>query len=72
MEAITHDEIIRLSPQERLILIEQIWDSLDETAIPLPNSQQEELTRRLASLDDDRQQSMTWEQLQTELARRCP
>jgi putative addiction module component (TIGR02574 family) len=72
MEAITHDDITRLSTQERLTLIEQLWDSLDESAIPLPNSQQEELTRRLESLDDDRQQAMTWEQLCPELARRCP
>jgi putative addiction module component (TIGR02574 family) len=72
MKAITHDELIRLSPQVRLVLIEQIWDSLDETAIPLPNIQKDGLTRWLVLLDDDLQQFMTWKQLRTELARHCP
>ena len=72
MDALTHDEIIRLSPQERLTLIGQLWESLDESTIPLPDSQQAELSRRLASLDDARSQAMTWEQLRIELAQRCP
>ncbi|BAC89631.1 addiction module protein [Gloeobacter violaceus] len=70
MDALSQDEITRLTPQERLALIEQLWDSLDESAIPLPDSQQAELSRRLVSLHDDRSQALTWEQLRSELARR--
>jgi putative addiction module component (TIGR02574 family) len=41
--------ICDLSPEERLRLIEELWDSLNETAgsVPLTNAQREELDRRL-------------------------
>jgi putative addiction module component (TIGR02574 family) len=29
MPTLTHDEITRLSPEERLTLIRELWDSLD-------------------------------------------
>ena len=72
MQMLTPDEIARLSPQERLVLIGQLWDSLHDADIPLQAAQQAELTRRLATLDHDRQHAVTWEQLRAELARRCP
>jgi putative addiction module component (TIGR02574 family) len=69
---LTPDEITRLSPDERLALIEQLWDSLDDDQVPLTPAQQAELERRLATLDHDRAQSMTSETLKAELAQRCP
>jgi putative addiction module component (TIGR02574 family) len=69
---LTPDEITRLSPDERLALIAQLWDSLDSDQIPLTMAQQEELERRLARLDDDREQSVTWDALKAELEQRCP
>ena len=69
---LTHDEISRLSPQERLTLIEQLWDSLTDADIPLTPAQQAELERRLATLDHDRAQAVTWDSLKAELAQRCP
>jgi putative addiction module component (TIGR02574 family) len=54
---LTHDEIIRLSPDERLALIAQLWDSLDDNQVQLTPAQQAELERRLATLDRDRTQS---------------
>jgi len=66
------DELARLSPEERLALIGQLWDSLSDNDVPLPEAQQAELSRRLSSLDQDRSQAITWEQLRTELARRRP
>ena len=68
---LTHDEITRLSPDERLALIAQLWDSLDDQ-LQLTPSQLAELERRLATLDQDRAQSVTWETLKAELERRCP
>ncbi|MGA9527752.1 MAG: addiction module protein [Terriglobales bacterium] len=65
-------ELTRLSPEERLALIGQLWDSLSDHDIPLPEAQQTELARRLSSLDQDRGQAVTWEQLRAELARRRP
>jgi putative addiction module component (TIGR02574 family) len=72
MERLDSDELARLSPEERLALIGQLWDSLSDTDVPLPEAQQAELARRLSSLDQDRTQAVTWEQLRAELARRRP
>jgi putative addiction module component (TIGR02574 family) len=69
---LTPDEIARLSPDERLVLIAQLWDSLKDAQIPLTAVQQAELERRLARLDRDRTQSVTWETLKAELAQRRP
>lgn len=69
---LTRDEITRLSPDERLTLIAQLWDSLEEDQVPLTTAQQAELERRLATLDHDRAQSVSWETLKAELEQRCP
>ena len=67
---LTQDEIVRLSPAERLTLIAQLWDSLDDDDVPLTPAQQTELDRRLATLADDRATSVTWEALKAELQQR--
>ena len=69
---LTRDEITRLSPDERLALIAQLWDSLDDHQVPLRPVHQAELERRLTTLDQDRAQSLTWETLKAELEQRCP
>ena len=70
MASLNSYELARLSPEERLALIGQLWDSLSDADVQLPEAQQAELARRLASLDQDRAQAVTWEQLRAELARR--
>jgi putative addiction module component (TIGR02574 family) len=72
MEVLTSDEIIRLTPPERIALIAQLWDSLEDDQLPLTNTQQTELESRLASLDEDRQNGVTWAALKAELEQRCP
>jgi putative addiction module component (TIGR02574 family) len=72
MGLLTRDEIVRLSPPERLALIAQLWDSLEQDRLPLTKAQQTELERRLASLDRDRGQGLTWAALKAELEHRCP
>ena len=69
---LTQEEITRLSPDERLSLIAQLWDSLEDHQVQLTPAQQAELERRLATLDDDRAQSVTWEAIKAELEQRCP
>jgi putative addiction module component (TIGR02574 family) len=46
-------DIATLSQEERLRLLEQLWDSLSSTpeAIPLTDAQREELDRRLDELE---------------------
>ena len=72
MEILTRDEIARFSSPERLELIGQLWDSLEREPFPLTRAQEEELARRLASLDQDRREGITWAALKAELEQRCP
>ena len=72
MELLTSEEIVRLSPSERMALIAQLWDSLEDNELPVAAAQQAELERRLASLDQDRSKGITWATLKAELEQRCP
>ena len=72
MEILSHDEVARLTPPERLALISQLWDSLEDKQLPLTAAQQVELDRRLATLDQDRREGITWAALKAELEQRCP
>ncbi len=72
MEVLTQDQIARLSPAERLGLIEQLWDSLDHDQIPLTEPQRAELDRRLATLEEDRRDGITRASLKAKLEERCP
>jgi putative addiction module component (TIGR02574 family) len=72
MELLTHDELVRLTPSERLALISQLWDSLEEDDLPLTAARRAELDRRLATLEQDRREGITWATLKAELEQRCP
>ncbi len=72
MGLLTPDEIGRLTPPERLVLIAQLWDSLEHEQLPLTQAQQSELEHRLTSLDKDRRDGVTWAALKAELEQRCP
>jgi len=66
------DEIVRLSPPERIELIAQLWDSLEAEQLSLTERQRAELENRLSSLDRDRKNGVTWTTLKAELEQRCP
>ena len=72
MRALTAEEIDRLSPEERLALIGELWDSLDDSEIPLTPAQTAELERRLASFESERDKGVSWEALKRELRQRQP
>jgi putative addiction module component (TIGR02574 family) len=72
MQSLTHDELVRLTPPERLALISQLWDSLEDDQLPLTAAQRVELDSRLATLDQDRRDGITWAALKAELELRCP
>ena len=69
---LTQDEIIRLSPPERLTLIGDLWDSLGAADVPLSGAQTAELGRRLATFDRDLPHATSWTDLKAELAARKP
>ena len=52
-------ELARLSPRERLDLIESLWESLDEKDVPVTNAQ-----------GADGVESIPWDQLTAELRQR--
>lgn len=70
MKVLTRDEIARLSPSERLTLIADLWDSLDDSPVPAP--QAAELERRLAGFEEDFAEGVSWDELKAELAARAP
>jgi len=72
MKSLSPDELAQMTPPERLALIAQLWDSLEHDHIPLTAAQRAELDRRLASLDDDQSDALSWAELKAELQRRCP
>jgi putative addiction module component (TIGR02574 family) len=61
------DEILRLPADERLRLVEDIWDSLasSPTDVPVPQWHLDELDRRLA--DPAERATLTWDQVQARL-----
>jgi len=72
MDLLTQDELARLTPPERLALISQLWDSLEDEQLPLTAAQQTELDRRLETLEQDRRDGITWTAMKAELEQRCP
>ena len=65
----TRDEIAQLPPADRLTLIGELWDSLNDQDWSLPPAQAQELTRRLASFELDRAAAVPWTTLKSELRR---
>ena len=58
-------DIASLSAEERLRLLDELWDSLSATpeAVPLTNAQREELDRRLDELDREGPAGISWEEV---------
>ena len=65
------EEILGLSPSERLWLMEQIWESLaaEPDALPLSDLQREELDRRIEAYERKPLDVLTWEEVRTQLER---
>jgi putative addiction module component (TIGR02574 family) len=72
MELLTQDELVRLTPPERLALISRLWYSMEDNQLPLTVAQRAELDNRLATLDQDRREGIAWTALKAELEQRCP
>lgn len=67
-------DIAKLSAEERLRLLEDVWESLSATpaAIPLTDAQREELDRRLNDLDRDGPVGIPWEEVLRRIRSRTP
>ena len=56
-------EIQKLTPKERLQLVERLWESLCDEDVPLTQTQQEELDRRLDELDREGPRGIPWNEV---------
>ncbi|MGD9966814.1 MAG: addiction module protein [Hyphomonadaceae bacterium] len=63
---IAQDEIDSMTVQERLALIEQLWDSLSDQAVPLTEAQRQELERRLETFDQEKSKAVTWDEIKAD------
>jgi putative addiction module component (TIGR02574 family) len=57
-------DIMALTPEERLELLERLWDSLTPTpeAVPLTEAQRAELDRRLDDLNREGPVGLSWDE----------
>jgi len=64
--------IDRLSIEERLALVEELWDSIaeDSAAVPLTDTQRIELDRRLAEHEAHPDDVVSWEDVKASIAAR--
>ena len=60
-------DIDRLSPEQRLRLLEQLWDSLTDDEVPLTAAQREELDRRLDDLEREGPRGIPWDDVLSRL-----
>ncbi len=63
--AATLDEIKKLDVNDRLDLVQAIWDSIEADSVPadLTDGQKADLSRRMKELDENPSIGLTWEQL---------
>lgn len=64
--------IDQLSVAQRILLVEEIWESIAEEAgeVPLPEAQQQDLQRRLAAYEANPKAGSTWEEVKARLRSR--
>ena len=56
-----------LTPDERLSLIERLWNSLEEAEVPLTSAQQADLAQRIADIDKHPHDQLSWEEAQRQI-----
>jgi putative addiction module component (TIGR02574 family) len=63
--------IDRLGVEDRLTLVEEIWDSIaaDSTAVPLTAEQRQELERRLAAHEANPSDTVPWSEVRESLGK---
>ncbi len=62
-------DISQLSVAERLIVVEQIWDSIaaEQAELPLTPAQEEELDRRYAAYQKSPEEGASWEEVKARI-----
>ena len=65
-------EIRKLKVPEKILLVEDLWDSIasDESSVSVPQSHKEELDRRLRAYESDHGKLLSLEELQAKIEKR--
>jgi len=58
-----------LSPEERIALVERIWDTIADESVPIPltDAQKQELERRLAARKSSPEAGKSWEDVKSSI-----
>ncbi|MGH9867004.1 MAG: addiction module protein [Candidatus Polarisedimenticolia bacterium] len=68
MSPLQLEEILQLSVEERIQLVEAIWDSVTPESLPLTDAQRQELDRRLAEFRKDPKVGRSWPEVRDSLS----
>ena len=60
-------EILEMSIAERILMIEQIRDSIDTASIPITSPQEQELDRRLSRYERGENAFFSWDDIKADL-----
>ena len=61
-------ELLQLSPAERVEIAQELWDSVDEVELPpLTPEQMQEIDRRIAEHERDPSRAIPWEEVRERL-----
>lgn len=64
-------ELMQLTPAERVEIAQELWDSLDEADLPpLTPEQMQEIDRRIAEHERDPSRAIPWEEVRDRLRAR--
>lgn len=66
---LTPEDIAAMTVEERIDLMELLWDSLDPEDIDLPESHDAEIKRRLETYEADKSSAVPWETVREEILR---
>ena len=62
-------DLDKLSVEDRLRLLERLWDSLTDEDLPLSEAQRAELDRRLDELEAESPRGIPWDEVMRRLER---
>jgi putative addiction module component (TIGR02574 family) len=65
-------EALKLSPSDRLQLIEALWDTLSEADVPVTPEERTLLDERLADLEQNPDAQSPWAEVRARLEQRRP
>ena len=69
---LSSQQIAHLSARERLVLIEALWDSLEQGDLPITPAQAAELDDRDETYEQDAANAQSWEVIRKRIERNLP